>query len=300
VTLTAASGAWAQTPPPADRVAQARQHFNRGVKLYEEDDFRAALIEFGRAYEIAPNWAVLYNVGQSYYQLRDYAGALGTLERYLREGGDRIAKERHAQVEREVEELRGRVARVAVVCSVSDADVTLDDAPVDRAALRAPLLIGAGRHTLAARRRGYASATRMFDIAGGDSIEVRLDLAQDARDAAAPREPPSYGAAIAVTGIGAAGVATGVVFGLLALSDRSSLRSECSTARTCPASAQGDVDAFSRDGALSTIGFGIGAVGIVVGSYLFFRTRGEERRPGTATTIAPWIGYGSGGLGGSF
>src|SRR5271163_3770938 len=62
-------------PSGADAVAQARQHFTRGVRLYEEDDFRTALIEFNRAYEIAPNWQVLYNIGQAYYQLRDYANA---------------------------------------------------------------------------------------------------------------------------------------------------------------------------------------------------------------------------------
>ncbi|HEY6459174.1 MAG TPA: hypothetical protein VIY73_03455, partial [Polyangiaceae bacterium] len=61
----------ASGPAPSSDLSdltQAREHFGRGVRMYQEDDFRGALIEFSRAYELAPNWAVLYNVGQSHYQ----------------------------------------------------------------------------------------------------------------------------------------------------------------------------------------------------------------------------------------
>jgi len=60
-------------------VREAGKHFQRGVTLYNETDYRAALVEFRRAYDLAPNAAVLYNIGETEYQLRDYASALITL-----------------------------------------------------------------------------------------------------------------------------------------------------------------------------------------------------------------------------
>src|SRR5438046_1076480 len=73
--------------PSAAAVNDAAKHFQRGVTMYTEADYRAALVEFRRAYEIAPNATVLYNIAQTYYQLQDYAGALVTFERYLAEAG---------------------------------------------------------------------------------------------------------------------------------------------------------------------------------------------------------------------
>jgi hypothetical protein len=299
----------AQAAPGGDAVAQARRHFGRGVKLYEEDDFRAALIEFVRAYELAPNWAVLYNVGQAYYQLRDYAGALVTLEKYVREGGGQIAQDRKEQVDLELQELRGRVARVTVIPSVAGASVTLDETPLDRAAVQG-LLVSAGRHTLAASKRGYVGATRVVDVAGGDQIEVRLDLAADVRDVARPRAPANYSAAVVSGAFGLAGVAVGATFGALAMGNKSSLATECTAARVCPASARDDVDAFSRNAAISTAGFAVGGLGVAAAVYFYLSERSREARESSgesmsregahASTVRPWMGVGGAGVTGTF
>ena len=53
----------------------AAKHFERAVVLYGESDYQGALVEFKRAYAIAPNPTVLYNIGEAQFQLQDYAGA---------------------------------------------------------------------------------------------------------------------------------------------------------------------------------------------------------------------------------
>jgi hypothetical protein len=294
--------AYAEKP---DTVAQAREHFHRGVQLYEEDDFRAALIEFSRAYELAPNPAVLFNVGQSYYQLRDYAGALTTLERYLRESGDHVAADRRAQVERELQELHSRVAHVRVSCNVDGAELALDDVALDRAA-REPLMIGAGRHKLTASKRGYVTASRVVDVAGGDEVDVRLDLTQIPREGppAAAHPSPNYVPAGIAAAFGVAGVTVGAIFGMEAVGNQSTLQGECNgSSRVCPPSARDDVNAFSRNTTISTIAFSAGGVGLVAAGYFLLRPPGGETPPrsssGTAT-ISPWIGIGNAGVTGSF
>ena len=81
----------------ADSKDAARSHFEHGVELYREGDFRAALIEFQRAYEASPNYKVLYNLGQTNLELQDYAGALKALRGYLEGGGGAVPAARRTK-----------------------------------------------------------------------------------------------------------------------------------------------------------------------------------------------------------
>jgi hypothetical protein len=301
----------AQTPParpaapePAgDATAQAAAHYARGVKLYQEDDFRAALIEFNRAYELAPNWAVLYNLGQSYYQLRDYPSALNTLEKYVQVGGANIPADRRSQVDREIGELRGRVAHVTLIANVEAADLTLDDTSIGKTPLATPIVVGAGRHKLTATKLGYVTTNKVVDIAGGDTLSIQINLTQEPTPVVV-REPRNYTPAIVSGAFGVAGIAVGTVFGVLALGNKSNLNTACNSAKICPTSSQNDIDGLSRNGAISTVGFAVGAAGLVVGGYFFFHERSkpqDEIAPAPpAARITPWIGPGAGGLVGTF
>ena len=72
-------------------VARAsKRSLNRGVELYQDEAYRAALIEFERAYEISPDYRLLYNIGGTKLQLQDFLGAARAYERYLTEGGDEV------------------------------------------------------------------------------------------------------------------------------------------------------------------------------------------------------------------
>ena len=45
-------------------------------------------MQFERAYELKPNYKVLYNIGQTYFQLREYVEARDSMTRYVKEGGE--------------------------------------------------------------------------------------------------------------------------------------------------------------------------------------------------------------------
>ena len=84
------SVAFAQPAPTAAERAEAATRFKTGLDLFKDGDAQAALIEFRRAYQLAPNYQVLYNIGQVSFQLQDYPGALAALQKYLLEGGRNI------------------------------------------------------------------------------------------------------------------------------------------------------------------------------------------------------------------
>jgi hypothetical protein len=172
-------------PPSAAAVADAGKHFQRGVTMYNEADYRAALVEFRRAYEVTPNPAVLYNIGQTYYQLQNYAAALVALGRYLTEAGQAAPHRR--EVEQTIDTLQTRVGKVAVTTTQPGCDITVDDEFVGKTPLDEPVLVSIGRRKITALRDARPTESRFVDVAAGDTVKVTLSGAEtSARTAAAP------------------------------------------------------------------------------------------------------------------
>ncbi len=166
----------AQAQPSQDNVKQAGQHFERGLQLYNDAEYRLALIEFERAYQLVPNYRVKYNIAQVSIQIGRYAHALRALEAYLEEGGDQISAERRAQVQADLNMLAGRTAKVNVTSNVDGAEILVDDKVVATTPLDEKLLIDAGEHRMTVRQRGYQPHTEQLTLAGGDDLDLPLDL----------------------------------------------------------------------------------------------------------------------------
>src|SRR5688500_535179 len=142
--VLAPAASFADAPKPED-VAEARQRYKKGLDLYEDGAFDAALIEFQRAYDTAPSYKILYNIGLVHLQLNDYAGALRSFKKYLDDGGKRLDAKRRGEVEREVKKLEGRVANLEIKSNVEGAEVLVDDLEVGETPLDAAVLVNAGK-----------------------------------------------------------------------------------------------------------------------------------------------------------
>jgi hypothetical protein len=163
----------AAAPAFADnQLDEARQHFKRGTELYDEGNFRGALVEFQRAYELSPNYKLLYNMGQVYLELQDYAKAGTFLQRYLSEGGNEVPKARADEVGKEVERLKGRVGQISVDTAPGQ-EVLIDDESVGFAPLPAPPTVSIGRHKVTVMVNG-TPINRMVDVAGMQTLQVVL------------------------------------------------------------------------------------------------------------------------------
>jgi hypothetical protein len=178
-------------PPSTAAVADAQARFRRALELHDEGNLDAARTELRRAYETAPNYKVLFNLAQVEFELLDYPGALATFEKYLTEGGDRIPKERRAQVQSDIEKLRGRLGSIEIAVNVAGARVTVDDVSVGTTPLLHPVLVGAGRRRITVSRAGFATEIRVVDVAGGDHSATSFELADAAHlEAASPGTSP--------------------------------------------------------------------------------------------------------------
>jgi tetratricopeptide (TPR) repeat protein len=221
----------------AQGAQDAGAHFDRGVSFFKDGDYTAAMVEFKKAYEIDPNYRVLYNLGQTSRELRDYASALRSFERYLEEGANKIDAERRKRVESWVVELRGKIGNVTLATNVDGAEVSIDDVPVGTTPLDKAVVVNAGRRKLSLVKSGYTPRTQYVDVAGTEAKSIRLDLVPltaaaaegprakpDDRAPAPPppaREPRGTARPWVMLGVtGAVGVAA-VVVGGIALSKKS-------------------------------------------------------------------------------
>jgi hypothetical protein len=184
VSLALVAPAVRAADPDPGATHEAARHFQRGVALYGETDYRAALVEFKRAYSIAPNAAVLYNVGETEFQLQDYAAALTTFQQYLAESSQ--SDGHRAEVESSVEVLRSRVGHVTVMTSPPGADVAIDDQSVGKTPQERPVLVSIGHRKVVASMPGRPPATRYVDVAADDNVTVALQLAAPSDAAMSP------------------------------------------------------------------------------------------------------------------
>lgn len=212
---------------------EARARFARGVQAFEDGDYKLALIEFNRAYAIAPAYRMLYNIGQVNQQLGQYTAALDALVRYLAEGGDRIPEARRAEVERDIEVLRGRTATVAVRSNQAGAEVYLDDRRLGVTPL-GPVTVDAGEHRVVVRRAGFRPFTQSVVLAGGDALALDARLEREAVNVATVLEKPEPTRPWVYVTWGATGVlaTSAVVFGVLASTNADELKSMRTTLGT--------------------------------------------------------------------
>jgi tetratricopeptide (TPR) repeat protein len=275
----------------AAALREAGKHFQRGVALYGEADYRAALVEFKRAYATSPNVAVLYNVGETEYQLQDYAGALTTFERYLTEAG---ASEPHrGEVESTMDVLRARVGHLAITSNPPGAEIAVDDQAVGRTPFERSMLVSIGRRKVVASMAGRTAVTRYVDVAADDNVSVTLQLptAESAspsylRDSSSSAKaevaaaPSSVGPTLrtlgwVMTGLSAAGAVT---FGLLAVKESNDLQTARAAYPTTSTTLNHDANLTTS---YSIVADSLTAAAVVIGGITLYSTLSSGSSPAT-------------------
>lgn len=299
MTFLFADGAAAQEAESPIR--EAAKHFQRGVVLYSETDYRAALVEFKRAYGLAPNAAVLYNIGETEYQLQDYAAALTTFKRYLAESNP--TDSHRPEVEASVEVLKTRVGQLSITTTPPGAEITIDDQLIGKTPLDEPVLVSIGHRKVAATMSGRPAITRYVDVAADDNVSVALHLpvpldgaqfsAQTQRTTVPSEVLPSRGngSALRVIGWVATGALTAgaVTFGLLANNEAEDLRRARNTFPTTSTQLNHDANLTTT---YSVIADAMTAAAVVVGGITLFSTVSSistsgERTGGARVVLGP-------------
>jgi hypothetical protein len=179
-TAPAADGATpagdAAAAPTPDAIKEAAERYTRGLSIYAEGEYLLALVEFERAYQLAPNYRVLYNIGQVRIQLGRYSKALEALQEYLKQGGDEINSDRRAAVENDLKMLGERTAKLRLTINEPGAEISIDGVAAGVAPLTAPIIVDAGEHKVEVRKGGFYDKSSGVTLAGREEAEVKVDL----------------------------------------------------------------------------------------------------------------------------
>lgn len=281
--------------PSEENIAKARIHYERGKSYYKAGEFKIALIELRRAYAIAPSYRILFNIGQTQMQLRDYAGAYEAYAQYLEDGGEEVEEERQESVRLELGLLKNRTAFISVYSNTPGAQVRVDGIPIGKAPL-IHAMINAGEHEVSVRAAGR-SLSEYVALAGQEHARIHIDLPTET---APPPPPPGLPPIIlpapitpskgprtevvvgwAVTGaLAASAIGTGVA----ALFAQEDLR-ELKQTRTTESALD---SASSKALGLSvTTDVLIGAAAIMTGVSLYFTLTDDDDEPASQVTIGP-------------
>lgn len=160
----------------AAKKAEAADHYKKGVALFKEGDFGAALAEFRAAYQAVPSFEVLYNLGLTERRLFKYGQAVRTLNRYLEEGGKKVPADRRVSVESELSQIRTLTSKVTVKVEGAPATIFADGEEVGKTPLAEPILLGPGKHSIRGVREGDPDAEQTFELASGGALEVVLSF----------------------------------------------------------------------------------------------------------------------------
>ena len=165
----------ASTNPATPAIkAEARDRFDRGVRLFGKGEFASALAEFKRANELIPTVLVTYNMGLVYAAMNRPVEAADALEAYLAQATPAQRAQRRHAIEVRDEQLT-RIARLLVKTDMP-ATVDIDGVEVARTPLAQPIRVASGAHVVGAQSPGYLPTRKEVTLAGQVTETLVLTL----------------------------------------------------------------------------------------------------------------------------
>jgi hypothetical protein len=318
--------AHAQEPSAVD-VSAARTLGQEGSRLADEGRCEEAVEKLERAERLYHAPTLLGRLGECQVALGKVVQGVENLQRVAREplpaGAPSAFTIAKARAQRALEQAVLQLARLRVnVRAPADAhpSVTVDGEPLPAARLNAERPTDPGAHVVEASAPGYLKAAQKVKLAPGEALTITLALERDPALARPPSvdDAASSRGALAVApatggpstwtyvalGVGAVGVASGAVLGVMTLSRKGDLEDKCPKGACPSADQQGDIDSMKRLGDLSTVAFAVGGVGLGVGALLWWlgpsRPESKRARVGNGLALGAWAAGSTAGLQGSF
>jgi len=312
----------------AENIAAARALGIQGVQLADDGKCAEAIPPLERAEALYHAPSILGRLGECQVAVGQLVLGTENLNRTVREqlppNAPQAFRDAQARAQKVLDAALPRIARLVIKISpeVPGVQVTIGKVEVPTALLGAERPTDPGTHQITATAPGYLQAQSYVTLTEGGRQELTLSLVKDPNAVAAPEVTPapaplapsepvsrppappdsaskSKTGAYVLLGVGAAGLAVGGVTGLMALSKKNDL--DCPDKECPPGPQQDNLDTAKSLALVSTIGFGVGLAGAVVGTILLV-SGGKSESPQTARLprTRPYLRGSTIGLEGSF
>jgi hypothetical protein len=205
-----------------DKHKTAEEHNQKGISFAKQGLWDAARKEFEEAYKLDPNPDLLFNIGRCYEKNGELNNALSTYKIYLKAS---ISNDQRLKVEgfnAEIEEkLRKQPGILKISSDVDGVEVKIDGNVIGRTPLK-EMELSPGRHVIIAVREGFEPWKGDVFVEPSAKASIVIPMVPSSLlVSAASSKPVSRIWAWTALGAGAAICGTGIIFTLLADSDRS-------------------------------------------------------------------------------
>jgi hypothetical protein len=174
--ILAGTALWAAGLGAQTSDEEAKLHYQQGVALFKEENYKMALAEFVKSYELKANWKLKLNIGICYYNLNRFVQAKQVLNEYIEEGGSELAADKQAKAEDLLDQIAKVIAEVKVEANVSGAVVFIDDKEVATTPMDKAVTLEAGLYSLRVEADGYKPYEKDISLAGGDQKVLDISL----------------------------------------------------------------------------------------------------------------------------
>lgn len=284
----------AKDPPEAGEESEGRQQARalalEGIERFEKERWAEAHERLGRAFELYPAPTVALLDGKALEKLGRLVEAEAMFRRAAEMPVDDESPKPFLRAVREAERERARVAALvpSLTIEVRGATpahtVTVNGVAVPSEAWGQPQAFDPGSYTVVAKRGASVERSEQLTLAPKSQVSLILTLPASGAPRTSPppaptgpAEPRSATLTWTALGIGAAGVATGIVAGLVMQNARSSLDAECTPG--CPESSRATLSRFRTARTVSTVGYSAGAVGLGIGLWLLLDDAAADEAP---------------------
>jgi hypothetical protein len=289
----------------ATETAAARTLAVDGLKLAQAGKCEEAVPKLERAEKLHHSAIVLSRLGECEVSMGRLVEGTEMLRKVLREPlpatPTPALSKAYERAQTVLDAAKPKIAGLTVSLAAPPADLrlTVDGQVIANTLVDSELPADPGDHAIEASAPGFLKATAKVTLGSADKKTVTLKLEVDpnapappsagavpdsnatpasqaapTEAAAAPNAPPaepppapSHAAAYVSWGVGLVGVGVGTAFGVITLKDKHNLQCD---GNSCPSSQRVAVDSAKRSGNISTIAFGVGGAGIVLGTILYF------------------------------
>lgn len=286
----------------ADASAPAGALFRQGRDDMAKGDYDQACSRFSESLRLLPAVGTMLNLADCEEHRGRVADALAQFQHAL----DSMAKndDRISFARGRIAKLEPRVPHVRLVPSGGPLTVDLDGVKLGDAALNVPLPVNPGTRALVVHASGRQDRSYSVQVAEGATLNVEIQPGEalppgapvaETASPLTPEENPSHAVAWTSLAIGGTGLAVGTITGLMALGLAGKVRDNCPD-HTCTSRDDLDrADTGKTMTVVSTVGFGVGVVGVGLATYLFLRgDRTTKSR--AATDVSPMVSPGVAGL----
>lgn len=270
-----------------DSKAAAEALFVEGRTLVEQGRLQEACEKFEASQRLDPGLGTMLNLADCYEKIGKTASAWAEYREAIPAARAAGSPEREDLARSRSEALESRLSTLTIRLmgeGHGTVEVRRDGLLVDRAVLSTAIPVDPGTHEITAQAPGHAVFQTKVEVGtDGDQVEVQVpplssttEAPADNQDAIVKDDGARTGRAqrtwgVVAASVGVVGLGVGTAFGIIALNKWGKVKDGClDYPYNCSPSAVDLQSSARTSGTVSTVGFIVGAVGLVAGGVLWF------------------------------